>query len=183
MRIDVPAEHVRQVFARFADQPAFRESAALAEKGHMPVEMLQAMALRPEILKAFAATGEGVYPGGLLDRTLKEKVILKISRLNACQFCTLSHESLVQQLGVPAAEIEHLDDPAYHTEREVAALEYAVTVAQDSNSVTDASVDRLRQHFSDAEIVELTFLAGMMLMLNAFNNALGVEYRGEYESA
>ena len=32
---------------------------------------------------------------------------------------------------------------------------------------------------SDAEIVELTFLVGYINMLNWFNNALQVEYRGE----
>jgi len=39
--------------------------------------------------------------------------------------------------------------------------------------------DQLREHYSEAEIVELTFLIGYINMLNWFNNALQVEYRGE----
>ena len=38
------------------------------EKGKLPVEMLQALSLRPEILKAFGMMGKGVYPGGLIER-------------------------------------------------------------------------------------------------------------------
>jgi alkylhydroperoxidase family enzyme len=38
----------------------------------------------------------------------------------------------------------------------------------------------LGEHFSDAELVELTFLIGYINMLNLFNNALGVRYNGEY---
>jgi alkylhydroperoxidase family enzyme len=38
----------------------------------------------------------------------------------------------------------------------------------------------LREHFTDPEVVELTFLVGYTNMLNLFNNALGVRYDGEY---
>lgn len=35
-------------------------------------------------------------------------------------------------------------------------------------------------HFTDPELVELTFLIGYINMLNLSNNALGVRYNGEY---
>jgi alkylhydroperoxidase family enzyme len=38
----------------------------------------------------------------------------------------------------------------------------------------------LHDHFTDPEVVELTFLIGYINMLNLFNNALGVRYHGEY---
>ena len=60
-----------------------------------PVEMLQAMCLRPEILRAFAGFGHSVYPGGLLERRVKELVIITASKTNDCQFCTNSHCDLV----------------------------------------------------------------------------------------
>ena len=40
----------------------------------------------------------------------------------------------------------------------------------------------LGEHFSVAELVELTFLIGYINMLNLFNNALGVRYHGDYRA-
>jgi alkylhydroperoxidase family enzyme len=53
------------------------------------------MCLRPEILRAFAGFGDCVYPGGLLERRVKELVIITASERNDCQFCTNSHCDLV----------------------------------------------------------------------------------------
>ncbi len=89
MRLIVDEEKVRNVFAKMKDETGFEESRVIFEKGKLPVEMLQALSLRPEILKAFGMMGKGVYPGGLIERNLKEKVILKASRLNNCQFCVV----------------------------------------------------------------------------------------------
>ena len=61
----------------------------------------------------------------------------------------------------------------------VVALEYLNAIFKNSNSIPDGMFDELRKHFSESEIVELTFLVGYINMLNWFNNALQVEYRGE----
>ena len=57
MRVNVDPQRVRQVFQELSGSSAFQESRALAEAGGLPVEMLQAMSLRPEILRAFGETG------------------------------------------------------------------------------------------------------------------------------
>ena len=69
------------------DDPSFDESRGLWERGQPPVEMIQAMCLRPEILRGFAGFGGSVYPGGLLERRVKELVIITASHANECQFC------------------------------------------------------------------------------------------------
>jgi alkylhydroperoxidase family enzyme len=53
-------------------------------------------------------------------------------------------------------------------------------VIADSNHVPDTVSSELHEHFTDPELVELTFLIGYINMLNLFNNALGVRYQGEY---
>ncbi len=60
------------------DEAGFEESRILFEKGKLPVEMLQALSLRPEILKAFGMMGKGVYPGGLIERNLKKKLFSRL---------------------------------------------------------------------------------------------------------
>ena len=181
MRVSVDPQRVRQVFQELTGSSAFQESRALAEAGGLPVEMLQAMSLRPEILRAFGETGKGVYPGGILERALKEKVILKASLLNECQFCINSHRAIMRMIGIPDPQIEDLEAPEHLSCREALALDYTSRAICDANGIGEAFFDRLRQEFSDEEIVELTFLIGLMQLLNLFNNALQVTYRGDYE--
>ena len=88
MHVTVSPEQVQSAFEAVKDDPSFDESRGLWERGRPPVEMIQAMCLRPEILRAFAGFGECVYPGGLLERRVKELVIITSSKTNECQFCT-----------------------------------------------------------------------------------------------
>jgi AhpD family alkylhydroperoxidase len=92
MRVTVSPEQIRSAFEAVKDDPSFDESRGLWERGRPPVEMIQAMCLRPEILRAFAGFGGAVYPGGVLERRVKELVIITASQRNQCQFCTESHE-------------------------------------------------------------------------------------------
>lgn len=181
MRVEINPDQVKASFAQFKGSPTFTESMELMEQGKMPVEMIQAISLRPEILKTFATTGESVYPGGLLERPLKEKVILKSSIANNCQFCRDSHRSIMRQIGIPQTQIDNLEAAENLTEREQLALAYTGTVMEDSNRVPNELFDQLKEKFSNEEIVELTFLIGFINMLNMFNNALQVTFHEEYE--
>jgi AhpD family alkylhydroperoxidase len=181
MRVTVTPEQIRDAFEAVKDDPSFDESRGLWERGHAPVEMLQAMSLRPEILRAFAGFGGAVYPGGLLSRREKELVIVTASRRNDCQFCTDSHCDLVDMAGILDAPIALVEDPSQLPIREHLAVLYTRAVMTDSNNVPAEVGDQIKEHFSDPEIVELTFLVGYINMLNLFNNALGVQYNGEYQ--
>lgn len=182
MRVTVSPEHVRAAFGAVAHDASFTESRRLAERGQLPVEMLQAMSLRPELLRAFAGFGGALYPGGLLERSVKELVILESSRSNECQFCTSSHVALIRRLGIAAEPLAALDDAASRTERERLAIEYTRAAMRDSNRVPDDLFNRLKQRFTEPEIVELTFLIGFINMLNLFNNCLQVRYHDDYAS-
>src|SRR5919106_4951033 len=112
MRVAVTPEQIRSAFEAVKDDPSFDESRGLWERGRPPVEMLQAMALRPEILRAFAGFGSAVYPGGILERRVKELVIITASQSNECQFCVSSHCDLVDLAGIledPLTAIDHLE--------------------------------------------------------------------------
>jgi alkylhydroperoxidase family enzyme len=180
MRVTVTAEQIQSAFEDVMDDPSFDESRGLWERGRPPVEMIQAMCLRPEILRAFAGFGNCVYPGGLLERRVKELVIIAASKTNACQFCTDSHCDLVDIADIvkdPLVAIEHLESLA---PRERFAVEYTRAAMVDSNAIPEPLAQRLHEQFSDPELVELTFLIGFINMLNLFNNCLEVRYHGDY---
>ncbi len=176
MRITIDPERVARTFSEFADSPALQESAQLFARRLPIAEMIQALAMNPNVLRAFAAF-ESVYPSGTLERGLLEKVILRVSQMHDCQFCTHSHLDIMQRLKI----LTDLSPAALHTERERLAIAYAELITLNSNRVPDAFFERLRAVFTDPEIVELTFHTGFITMLNRFNNALQVRYRGEFD--
>lgn len=175
MRVRIDPDVVAANFATVKDHPALKESAQLHARGLPVAEMIQAMSMNANVLRAFAGL-DAVYPHGGLERTVTEKIILTVSKLHECQFCTSSHVDMMTGLGIPP----DVSPTGAHTERERLAIEYATAITNDSNRVPDVLFDRLRAAFTDPEIVELTFMTGFITMLNRFNNTLGVRYRGEF---
>jgi len=112
MRVTVSPEQIRSAFEAVKDDPSFDESRGLWERGRPPVEMIQAMCLRPEILRAFAGFGNSVYPGGLLERRVKELVIITASDHNDCQFCINSHCDLVDIGDIVSEPLAVIAEPA-----------------------------------------------------------------------
>ncbi|HEY7523156.1 MAG TPA: carboxymuconolactone decarboxylase family protein [Candidatus Limnocylindrales bacterium] len=176
----VTPDQIRTAFEAVKDDPSFDESRGLWERGHPPVEMLQAMCLRPEILRAFAGFGGCVYPGGLLERRVKELVIITASDRNDCQFCVNSHCDLVHIANILDEPMTLIAEPAALVPRERLAIEYTRAAMTDSNAIPERLMADLKATFTDPELVELTFLIGYINLLNLFNNSLGVRYNGEY---
>jgi alkylhydroperoxidase family enzyme len=182
MRVSVHEKQIREAFEKVKHMDAFEESRALFARGKNPLEMIQAMCLHPEILRCFGEWGKGVYPGGLLERSIKEFIILEASRRNDCQFCRQSHIDFIRNLGIAADPLATVTDPAQagRTERERLAIEYtALAMSGGGNDIPDAFFARLKQNFTDPEIVEMTFTIGMINLLNMFNNCLQVRYHAE----
>lgn len=64
------------------------------------------------------------------------------------------------------------------TARERAALEYAENVTREDQEVTEASTARLREHFSEAEVVELAFIIGYQTFASKFAKAFRLTPQG-----
>jgi alkylhydroperoxidase family enzyme len=181
MRVAVTDTQIRSAFEKVKHMAAFEESRTLFAQGRRPLEMIQAMCLHPEILRCFGEWGKGVYPGDLLERSIKEFIILEASRRNNCQFCRQSHIDFIRNLGISQDPLATVTDPiaAARSERERLAVEYTGLALGGSNNIPDEFFARLKQNFSDPEIVEMTFTIGMISLLNVFNNCLQVRYHGE----
>jgi len=180
MRLSITDQSLHAAFEPQKESPSFAESAELVRRGGRPVEMLQAFAHHPPLLNAFSALGSAVYPGGVLERELKEWVILEASVTNACQFCADSHVAIMRQLGIATDPIARLSEQSHLTHRQRLALDYTRAAMRDSNAIPDGLFAELRKAFSSQEIVELTFVIGLINALNLFNNCLQNRYKGEY---
>jgi AhpD family alkylhydroperoxidase len=175
MRVDATPEQIRAAYEAVRDDPAWTESCRLIEAGKPASEMFRALSVRPDILRGMRGLSETVYPGGLLERALKERVIVAVSRWNDCQYCEGSHAATMRRLGITPND-------ATATERETAAFAYTVAALADPKDIPEELWATVKGCFTDGEIVELTFLIGLTSLLNRLNDCLGVHYNGEYES-
>ena len=76
------------------------------------------------------------------------------------------------------AEVTEWRDSKLFSEAERLALEYAERITYTDQQVDDALVDRLKKHYSDAQIVELTAAIAMENFRSKLNPPLGVEAQG-----
>ena len=140
-----------------------------------PGHVQKAMAHRTEMLKAFLPFYASV--GRSLDRKLYEMIYLRVSFINGCHYCEQHHVASSKRVGLSAEDWRALKDGnfARFTEKEQAALAYAEKLTRASRDVNDADFEKLKKHFSDAEIVDLHLLVGLANLTNRFTDPLGLE--------
>lgn len=76
------------------------------------------------------------------------------------------------------ADVTAWRDSTLFSEAERLALEYAERITYTDRRVDDALVDQLKQHYTEAQIVELTAAIAMENFRSKFNPALGIEAQG-----
>ena len=83
--------------------------------------------------------------------------------------------------GVPAealADLARYRESPHFTDRERVALEFCERITRDDLEVSDGCRARLQEHFSDAEIVELTFIVGYQTFASKFAKAFRLAPQG-----
>ncbi|MBL8324511.1 MAG: carboxymuconolactone decarboxylase family protein [Rubrivivax sp.] len=119
--------------------------------------------------------------GSPLPPALRSLVQLRVSQINHCPFCVDLNASLAAERGLAVdkalAVAEWRDHPAFDA-RERAALEYAEAMTHSGPGVDDALVARVREHFDEAALVELTALVAFQNLSSKFNAALDIPPQG-----
>jgi AhpD family alkylhydroperoxidase len=119
-----------------------------------------------------------------LDEGLLELVRLRSSQINGCAYCVDMHCKNLRAAGETNERIDGLvawRETPFYSDRERAALEWAEAITLVAvDHVPEEVFDRVRRHFSDAELVNLTLAISMINTWNRF----GVAFRavpGEYQ--
>ena len=119
--------------------------------------------------------------GSPIEPALRSLVQVRVSRINWCPFCVDSNGALALERGVTQDKLAALDEfersPLF-SEREKAALAYAQAMTDPARRVDDAAFARLRAHFDEQAILELTALDAFQNLSSKFNAALGVPSQG-----
>jgi uncharacterized peroxidase-related enzyme len=125
---------------------------------------------------------------GVIDRrrsplspALRSLVTVRVSQLNWCRFCVdINSMTLAQRSGSmrKVDALEYWRESDAFTDAERAALDYAEAVTITDRGVTDESMGKLKDHFDDDAIVELTALIAFQNLSSKFNAALDVPAQG-----
>jgi AhpD family alkylhydroperoxidase len=125
---------------------------------------------------------------GMIDRksspiepALRSLVTVRISQINWCRFCVDLNTATLLKRGVGIEKVEALENwraSGYFDARECAVLDYAEAVTRSDQQVGDDTVERLKVHFDDDAIVELTGLIAFQNMSSKFNSALAIPAQG-----
>lgn len=111
-----------------------------------------------------------------LDASLMLLLKRHVAWLNGCSFCVDIAEAIGRQEGISVEKIRFMGasptSPTF-TPREQAALAY-VEEATTQKRVSDETFDALRAHFTDREIVEITWLNAVENYYNLINLPLGI---------
>lgn len=113
----------------------------------------------------------------VLDKRYLELAIVTVSLVNKCDFCIDQHAPKLAVAGLVLDGVETLEDLRSFpqlTDLDRQVIDYAIAVSSDWHRVRDQVLDDLRCHFSEAQIVELTWRIALCGAFNRFNDVLQV---------
>jgi len=120
-----------------------------------------------------------------LPRRYLELALVAGSKLNVCEYCGSHHAPMLEVEGVSPEGVDRLLEFADHPELDDVdrlVIEYAREVTLNPNTVRDAIFERLRAHFDDAQIVELTWRIALCGAFNRFNDVLQLDIEAGVET-
>lgn len=123
----------------------------------------QVFAQAPELVVPYLQFMAALRDHGKLPARLRELLRLRVAFHNQCRSCMALRYASAQEDGVTEGLVCSLERPEEAddlTEAEKAALAYADLLATDHLSITDATFDRLHEHFDDEQIMELCLQVG-----------------------
>jgi AhpD family alkylhydroperoxidase len=137
--------------------------------------------LRPQLAGMVERMIRGAYQQSILPADERELARMRIAQINDCVACGNFRAQSVRDAGPNAVAPELYDNVAAYasypgyTPRQRLAIEYAERFANEHTSLDDAFFERLREFFSDAEILDLTLCVAVFLGLGRSLTVLGVD--------
>jgi alkylhydroperoxidase family enzyme len=144
------------------------------------IEPMEIWAHQPKMMMGMGKFNQAVRKGKAVDERAKNLIELKGAEMIGCEFCVDLGSQICRNSGLSDEELLAL--PRYRqsdlfSEREKLALDYTVAVMRTPVEVTDELFARMREHFSDQQLVEITALL-TVVNLDRFNAAFGIGSAG-----
>jgi len=142
--------------------------------GFVPNSLLT-MGHWPELLQGFNGLVGAIMAGGSLPAELKQLVAFVSSNAAGCRYCQAHTSHGAAKLGVSQQKIEsafEFETSELFSEAERAALRLARDASIVPSAVEDTHFEKLREHWSDREIVELVAQISLFGWLNRWNDTM-----------
>lgn len=146
--------------------------------GVVPNSLLT-MQRRPRIVAGFEVLTEAIMDSaGSVDPGLKRLAAHMASRAAGCQYCQAHSLVAAGMSGVSddkIAAIWAFRTSPFFDDTERVILEFALAAGAVPNAVTDDHMARLREHWTDDEIVEILAAICLYAFLNRWNDTLATD--------
>jgi AhpD family alkylhydroperoxidase len=165
-------------FIRLLLRLARRETAKLTgRETERMIEPFEAYAHLPRLAMSYGMLEGATAKLGRVPERVKVLAELKAATMSTCEYCIDIGSTIARRAGVSEAQLLAL--PRYREsdefdELEKLALDYAVGMSRTPVEVSDELFASLREHFDDAQLVELTNVIAVENMRGRFNGALGI---------
>ncbi len=174
LRVKLAYFFTRRQFARLTG----RETEGMTER---MIEPLKMYAHVPGLLRGVAGLEQATAKLHRLDERLKYLAELKAATLTHCEYCIDLGSQIARRSGLSDEHLLAL--PSYQTsalftDLEKLVLDYAVGMSRTPVEVSDALFAKLREHFDEAQLVELTHVIALENLRGRFNLALGIGAAG-----
>lgn len=142
--------------------------------------LVATMAQVPELLQVAMPMIAQQFGPSALSMRHKEMVILGVSALQGCRYCTQTHTVVAHRQGLSDDEVLVLRgskaNEGEFADRESSLWSYVIAVGAGKvdNAQTERAMASLKNDWMDFEIVEITMLIGTTIMLNRYCIALDI---------
>ncbi len=170
-------ENVSQLDRDSVSDPVLNEILTRAEETKSPpVAWYLTMGHNPEVATAFARYWETVHRNGTVPHEIKELCRIQIAQMIGCDFCARQlsprAESITEE-EIHSCALPNWEHPDPKTR---AALHYARTLTLDDGRDAEVYAE-LRQHYTEAEIVEMSAFFCLTAGGNRMAHSWGIEPR------
>jgi len=136
------------------------------------------MAHRPPIFEHTWRLLTALAEEAVLPKRYLELCLVTVSLLNKCTYCVSHHAPKLAVTGISEEGASRLLDWRDHPELDDVdklVVEYAIAVSNHWNRTRDEIFARLKQHFTEAQIVEMTWRTALCGAFNRFNDILQLD--------
>ena len=126
----------------------------------------------------YGALDRGSSP---IDPGLRSLLTVRVSQINWCAFCVDINAATGLKRGVSEeqfAALDQFESSPLFDERQKAALAYAEAMTRTDAGVDEPLMARVKKHFNDDAVIELTAIIAFQNMSSKFNAALDVAPQG-----
>ena len=141
------------------------------------LEPLELFARVPRLLFGYGMLEAAAGKSNLVEDHLKNLAQLKAATMTNCEYCIDMGSSIARRAGMSDEQILALSqyrESKLFSDLDKLVLDYAVGMSRTPVEISDELFSTLRQHFDDAQLVELTSVIALENMRGRFNLALGI---------